>query len=126
MLTLSFGGDLLFKVELHVSQIVDWFVQICLGLTYIHERKILHRDIKAQVTGIFIPDAVHSRSKPAHLFSEIVRSSQPHLHLFKLQVGFFQHTELNDCILSVQVACFDLILKFSIRITFTINKESIN
>lgn len=30
-------------------QIVDWFVQICLGLKHIHDRKVLHRDIKAQV-----------------------------------------------------------------------------
>lgn len=37
------------KTELCVSQIVDWFVQICLGLKHIHDRKILHRDIKAQV-----------------------------------------------------------------------------
>ncbi|XP_016114620.1 serine/threonine-protein kinase Nek5-like [Sinocyclocheilus grahami] len=31
-----------------VFQIVDWFVQICLGLKHIHDRKVLHRDIKAQ------------------------------------------------------------------------------
>uniref|UniRef100_A0A672K3E6 non-specific serine/threonine protein kinase n=1 Tax=Sinocyclocheilus grahami TaxID=75366 RepID=A0A672K3E6_SINGR len=31
------------------QQIIDWFVQICLALQYIHERNILHRDIKPQV-----------------------------------------------------------------------------
>ena len=30
------------------SQILDWFTQICLGLKHGHDRKILHRDIKAQ------------------------------------------------------------------------------
>ncbi|XP_016322132.1 serine/threonine-protein kinase Nek1-like, partial [Sinocyclocheilus anshuiensis] len=30
------------------QQILDWFVQICLALQYIHESNILHRDIKPQ------------------------------------------------------------------------------
>jgi len=30
------------------EQIVDWFLQICLALKHIHDRQILHRDIKAQ------------------------------------------------------------------------------
>lgn len=31
------------------SQILNWFVQICLALKHVHDRKILHRDIKTQV-----------------------------------------------------------------------------
>uniref|UniRef100_A0A3Q1IPX9 non-specific serine/threonine protein kinase n=1 Tax=Anabas testudineus TaxID=64144 RepID=A0A3Q1IPX9_ANATE len=48
------GGDLMKKINMqrgiHFSeeQIVSWFIQICLGLKHIHDRKILHRDIKAQ------------------------------------------------------------------------------
>ncbi|XP_035770510.1 serine/threonine-protein kinase Nek5-like isoform X2 [Neolamprologus brichardi] len=48
------GGDLMKKINIQrgvpftEEQIVDWFVQICLGLKHIHDRKILHRDIKAQ------------------------------------------------------------------------------
>ncbi|XP_036965989.1 serine/threonine-protein kinase Nek5-like isoform X5 [Acanthopagrus latus] len=48
------GGDLMKKINLQrgvhftEEQIVGWFVQICLGLKHIHDRKILHRDIKAQ------------------------------------------------------------------------------
>ncbi|XP_072040814.1 serine/threonine-protein kinase Nek1-like isoform X2 [Amphiura filiformis] len=30
------------------EQIVDWFVQICLALKHVHDRKILHRDLKSQ------------------------------------------------------------------------------
>ncbi|KAJ8297487.1 hypothetical protein KUTeg_024018 [Tegillarca granosa] len=30
------------------DQIMDWFVQICLAIKHIHDRKILHRDIKSQ------------------------------------------------------------------------------
>ncbi|XP_056144870.1 serine/threonine-protein kinase Nek5 [Lampris incognitus] len=48
------GGDLLKKINMQrgvpftEEQIVDWFVQICLGLKHIHDRKVLHRDIKSQ------------------------------------------------------------------------------
>lgn len=32
------------------DQILDWFTQLCLGMKHIHDRKIIHRDIKAQVS----------------------------------------------------------------------------
>lgn len=30
------------------EEILNWFIQICIALEYIHGRKILHRDIKSQ------------------------------------------------------------------------------
>ncbi|XP_055006351.1 serine/threonine-protein kinase Nek5 [Boleophthalmus pectinirostris] len=48
------GGDLMRKINTQrgvaftEQQILDWFVQICLGLKHIHDKKILHRDIKTQ------------------------------------------------------------------------------
>lgn len=33
-------------------QVLDYFVQICLGLKHVHDRKILHRDLKSQVCPI--------------------------------------------------------------------------
>lgn len=36
------------------DRILDWFVQLCLAVKYIHDRKILHRDIKSQ--NIFLTD----------------------------------------------------------------------
>uniref|UniRef100_W5MWI5 non-specific serine/threonine protein kinase n=1 Tax=Lepisosteus oculatus TaxID=7918 RepID=W5MWI5_LEPOC len=48
------GGDLMRRINMQrgklfaEEQILEWFVQICLGLKHIHDRKVLHRDIKAQ------------------------------------------------------------------------------
>jgi len=48
------GGDIYSKVKaakgknFSEEQIIDWLVQLGLGLFYLHERKILHRDMKTQ------------------------------------------------------------------------------
>ena len=52
------GGDLSIKIRQHQQQkppkyfkektILDWFTQICLAIKHIHDRKILHRDLKSQ------------------------------------------------------------------------------
>ncbi|XP_078065921.1 serine/threonine-protein kinase Nek4 isoform X2 [Mustelus asterias] len=48
------GGDLYHKLKeqkgklLPESQIVEWFVQIAMALQYLHEKHILHRDLKTQ------------------------------------------------------------------------------
>lgn len=48
------GGDLYGRINaqkgVHFSEdcILDWFVQLCLALKHVHDRKILHRDIKSQ------------------------------------------------------------------------------
>lgn len=30
------------------NQIIDWFIQMALAIYYMHERRILHRDLKTQ------------------------------------------------------------------------------
>jgi len=48
------GGDLHSKIKdakgsyFPENQILDWFVQFCLALKHVHDRKILHRDLKSQ------------------------------------------------------------------------------
>jgi NIMA (never in mitosis gene a)-related kinase len=48
------GGDLQKKIKdqrgklFQEVQIIDWLVQLCLSLKHVHDRKILHRDIKCQ------------------------------------------------------------------------------
>lgn len=48
------GGDLSQAIKrqgvvfFSEDQILDWFVQICLAMKYLHDRKILHRDMKPQ------------------------------------------------------------------------------
>ncbi|XP_034006185.1 serine/threonine-protein kinase Nek5-like [Trematomus bernacchii] len=48
------GGDLMKRISMQrgvfftEEQVISWFLQICLGLKHIHDRKVLHRDIKAQ------------------------------------------------------------------------------
>ncbi|NXB44638.1 NEK11 kinase, partial [Leucopsar rothschildi] len=56
------GGDLDFKIQEYKgsgkmftqSQIIDWFIQLLLGVNYMHDRRILHRDLKAK--NIFLKD----------------------------------------------------------------------
>ena len=49
------GGDLHSRIQaqrgilFNEEQILDWFVQITLALKHVHDRKVLHRDIKSQV-----------------------------------------------------------------------------
>jgi NIMA (never in mitosis gene a)-related kinase len=48
------GGDLFSRIKerngkyFTEPQILDWFTQICLAIKHIHDRKILHRDLKSQ------------------------------------------------------------------------------
>jgi serine/threonine protein kinase len=48
------GGDLQARIKAQrakyfaESQVLDWFVQLCLAVKHLHDRKVLHRDLKTQ------------------------------------------------------------------------------
>lgn len=50
------GGDLSQKIQsvkkagksLSEEEVLDYFVQICLALQHVHDKRILHRDLKTQ------------------------------------------------------------------------------
>lgn len=50
------GGDLASRLKtygnchLSETQVVEWFVQISLGVQYLHDHNILHRDLKVGST----------------------------------------------------------------------------
>ena len=46
----SYGGKLLPE-----TQVVEWFVQIALALQYLHDRNILHRDLKVRLKRCNLP-----------------------------------------------------------------------
>lgn len=58
------GGDLLQKMKdakgnyFPESQILDWFTQLALAIKHCHDRKILHRDLKAQNIFLTVQDYV--------------------------------------------------------------------
>lgn len=48
------GGDLSAKIKnakgsyFSENQILNWFTQICLAIKHVHDRKVIHRDLKSQ------------------------------------------------------------------------------
>lgn len=77
------GGDLCSRLKtykdlLPEARVVEWFVQISLGLQYLHDQNILHRDLKVSVNlvstcasvGLVFPDTEHFSKQEQHYQGE--------------------------------------------------------
>ena len=101
------GGDLYNKINRqrgrHFSEnvILTYFSQICRAVQYIHERKILHRDIKSQ--NIFLCGGpMHHVSSYFKLFAHI---GPEYLQLGSVKVqNSFQPATISLYLLSINVS----------------------
>ncbi|CAF1447009.1 unnamed protein product [Adineta steineri] len=78
------GGDLYTKIKyrkkqlLNEEEIIEWFIQITLALQYMHERSILHRDLKTQ--NIFLTkQEIVKAGDISSLVLKVVRGQAPSL-----------------------------------------------
>ena len=59
------GGDLCTRLKMAKdelfpeTQVVEWFVQIALALQYLHDKNILHRDLKVGINYIHVLVFIH-------------------------------------------------------------------
>lgn len=57
----NIGGDIAGRIQeqkkqpFPENQVLDWFTQICLAIKHVHDRKVIHRDLKGQ--NIFLTKA---------------------------------------------------------------------
>ena len=52
------------KLPLREEVVLNWFVQICFAVKYIHDRKIMHRDLKLANILIHFPLEEEFSHKP--------------------------------------------------------------
>ena len=70
------GGDLCSRLKtykdhlLPEARVVEWFVQISLGLQYLHDHNILHRDLKVSVNHVHVSASMNLVSSDTEHFFE--------------------------------------------------------
>ena len=73
------GGNLKEKIEekkvIEENKIIDWFIEICEGIKYIHNKKIIHRNLKSN--NIFLTKDNHIKIGDFGISNILYNESQP-------------------------------------------------
>jgi NIMA (never in mitosis gene a)-related kinase len=78
-------GDLSYHIKRKIknneffseTEIFNWFIQICLALEYVHARRVIHRDLKAQ--NIFLTGSLTVKLGDFGI-SRVLKSSNAHIN----------------------------------------------
>ena len=74
------GGDLLKRIEnqknkyFKEEEIIDWFIEICEGIKYIHSKNIIYRDLKPQ--NIFLTKDNHIKIGDFGIYKQLINKNK--------------------------------------------------
>ncbi len=87
------GGNLKDKIEekkvIEENKIIDWFIEICEGIKYIHNKKIIHRNLKPN--NIFLTKDNHIKIGDFGISNILYNESQPKT---KIRNAFYLSPEI--------------------------------
>ena len=77
------GGNLKEKIEekkvIEENKIIDWFIEICEGIKYIHNKKIIHRNLKSN--NIFLTKDNHIKIGDYGISNILYNKSQSKINI---------------------------------------------
>ena len=87
------GGNLKEKIEekkvIEENKIIDWFIEICEGIKYIHKKKIIHRNLKPN--NIFLTKDNHIKIGDYDISNILYNESQSKINI---ETAFYLSTEI--------------------------------
>ena len=87
------GGNLKEKIEekkvIEENKIIDWFIEICEGIKYIHNKKIIHRNLKSN--NIFLTKDNHIKIGDYGIYNILYNKSQSKINI---ETAFYLSPEI--------------------------------